>query len=120
MTQNRRETFKGGRHKVSLPAQAIASQETRRSTHLNHYRLYEEVCRPCASHVLGTDAIDCRLVARRRIAASKPSEINALTNILAKLGMNHTDRSKLAIELPTKPSGKSEEDQRWAELYDLG
>jgi phage terminase small subunit len=57
-------------------------------------RLFLEVC--------------CKLVARMRATENpKSSEINALTNILGKLGLNPTDRAKLDLETPqpkTNPS----------------
>jgi|ERR1700722_1802197 phage terminase small subunit len=53
-------------------------------------RLFLEVC--------------CKLVARIRTAENpKSSEINSLTNILGKLGLNPTDRAKLDLETSTQP-----------------
>jgi phage terminase small subunit len=66
-------------------------------------RLFLEVC--------------CKLVARMRAGDNpKSSEINALTNILGKLGLNPTDRAKLDLETPTQPTVKT---SPWDELDEL-
>jgi phage terminase small subunit len=57
-------------------------------------RLFLEVC--------------CKLVARMRTAENpKSSEINSLTNILGKLGLNPTDRTKLNLEQLPEPTVKT-------------
>jgi phage terminase small subunit len=60
-----------------------------------------------------------RLVVRMRAADPKTSELNALVNVLTKMGLTPVDRTKLNLESPPEPSVKSAEDARWAELEEL-
>lgn len=50
----------------------------------------------------------CRLITRIRAGEVKASELNAVMNVLSKLGLNPVDRAKLNL-VPARPSGKSEE-----------
>lgn len=60
-----------------------------------------------------------RLVVRMRTSNPKSSELNAVVNVLGKMGLTPADRSKLNLESPPDPSVKSEQDARWAELDEL-
>ena len=61
----------------------------------------------------------CRMIARMRMADSKPSDYNSLANILAKLGMNPADRAKLDLPPPDSPAKQTEQDKVWEELAEL-
>jgi len=53
-------------------------RDPRRSTHLNHYRLYEEVCRRWASHFFGTAAIDSRVYLSQEEVSSPAAACSAV------------------------------------------
>jgi len=57
-----------------------------------------------------------------RTTDPKTSELNALLNVLAKMGMTPAARLKMSLqplEIPINPSEQTEEDKRWAELDEL-
>jgi hypothetical protein len=57
----------------------------------------------------------CKLVTRMRASNCKPSEMNTIANLLAKIGGSPVDRLKLNLEPPLDQSEKS----AWDELDEL-
>jgi phage terminase small subunit len=52
--------------------------------------------------------VACRLITCMWAGEVKASELNAVMNVLSKLGLNPVDRAKLNL-VPARPPGKSEE-----------
>jgi hypothetical protein len=66
--------------------------------------------------------IAAKLIVRMRTSDAKTSELNALMTVLAKMGMTPAARLKMnlqPLELPTKPTDKTEEDKLWDQLAEL-
>lgn len=60
-----------------------------------------------------------RLVVRMRTSEPKTSELNALVNILSKMGLTPADRAKLNVPAPIDPAVKAAEDDQWAAFDEL-
>jgi hypothetical protein len=66
--------------------------------------------------------VAAKLIVRMRTLDVKTSELNALMNVLARMGMTPAARLKMnlqPLELPASPSTKSEEDAAWDALDEL-
>ena len=60
-----------------------------------------------------------RLIAKMRTSEYKTSDLNALSSVLAKIGLSPLDRVKMSLEPLPAPTVVSAEEKAWAELDEL-